>query len=178
MGSSDRARLQAVSDGEAGLRVNSLPAIVDLEQPVRGSVVAHWDITTLFEPVRDDPSIFSVEQPLVKIHIRFFDEHGQGHGVGAFKLVEDVGEFRILRRAICVDDRPEGGRLLRRGLRIETRKVELGQECGDVTEALALVPLPEIVPVGRNEIVLRLFAPGDEMAPVVGRQVNSVCLMV
>ena len=102
---------QAASNGEAGLRVNGLPAIVDLEQPVVGRVVAHWDIAALFEPVRDDPPVFTVAQPRIKIAIRFFDEHVQGHGVGAFKLVEDVGEFRILRRAIRVDDRPEGGRL-------------------------------------------------------------------
>ena len=42
---------QAASNGEAGPRVDGLPAIVNLEQPVVGRVVAHSDIAALFEPV-------------------------------------------------------------------------------------------------------------------------------
>ena len=49
---------------------------------------------------------------------------------------------------------------------------------GDDLEAAALVPVPELVPVGRREIVLVEVGPGDEMPAVVGRQIDAVGLVV
>ena len=43
----------------------------------------------------------------------------QGHGVGLAEFVEGVGELGVFGRAVGVDDRPEGGRLPRRRLRVE-----------------------------------------------------------
>ena len=100
---------------------------VDFEQSVVGGVVAHWDIATLFEPVGDGGPGLRSRSHRAKLVTRFIDEPGPGsRRRGGFKLVEDVGEFRVLRRAVGVDDRPEGGRLGRRRFRVEARKVGLG----------------------------------------------------
>ena len=44
--------------------------------------------------------------------------------------------------------------------------------------AAVVVPAPEVVPVLGGEVVLVEVGPGDEMAAVVGRQIDAVGLVV
>ena len=94
------------------------------------------------------------------------------------ELVDDVGEFGVLRRAVGVDDRPERRRLRRRRLGVEGREVERGQISGDVADAAVGVPAPEVAPVRVGEIFLLGVAPRDVMPAVVGWQVDAVGLVV
>jgi hypothetical protein len=93
-------RLEAVPDGKAGLCVDDLPAVLDLEQPILGGVVADWDVTAPFKPVGDGAPIFPVKQPVGDFAFRLGDELSQSNGVRTPEIVEDIGELGVLRRAV------------------------------------------------------------------------------
>src|SRR5262249_50059971 len=141
-------------------------------------VVADWHIAALLESVGDLPAVLAVHNPALEVAARLVLHLDQGGGVGIAEPVGAVGEFFGLGGAARIDDRPERRRLRRRCLGIEPGDVVFGQIGGDVAIAALIIPIPERGPVCTLKIVLGEVAPRDVMAAIIGRQEDSVALVV
>jgi len=93
------------------------------------------------------------------------------------EFVCHVSELGIFRRAIGGDDVPKCC-LRRRGLGIECGKIEIAEISGDMRDTALAIPAPSGFPVGCGEVLFGEIRPGDVMAPVIGRQIDAVGLVI
>src|SRR5262249_28851579 len=104
--------------------------------------VADRDIAARFEAMRDDSPVLAVAQPLSEVPCRRSEYLGQRCRRRVTELIEHVSQLGILGSAAGVGDVPEGFRLGRRRLGIETADVELIEICGYMLDAAVGVVLP------------------------------------
>jgi hypothetical protein len=117
---------QPIAQRQFGLGVNYLALLVYSPQAVGGGLIAHPNVTTLLESVGYLAAILAVVNPDPEVAGREQLHLLYGGGVRIAEAIEHVGELSIFRRAMGIDDIPEGGSLRRRRFGVEGGQVEIG----------------------------------------------------
>ena len=102
---------KAIPGQQILFRVDHLPDAADNPETRSRGLVMHRDIADGVEPMRDAPSVLSVEKPVLDVQMfcaaRRLDDLIDGDRIRIAELVEQVLQLALLGGAVGVDDGPE-----------------------------------------------------------------------
>ena len=131
--------------------------------------------------MRDGTAIFAVANPGVK-----FEANPQARP-SAYRLSRRQGclehrSHQPVRRPLASDWRQQFPKTrLSSAAVLWHRKAEMSRPAGDTPpreRTLRLVPRPKVSPILAVKFIFCAFRPGDIVPPVVGREIDTICLVI